>query len=71
MFTSLSQSMVQDPQRPVQSLASTCHSDLSMLLRKVVATQKARGVPALTMKNRAWFSCYAHHTDKETGALSG
>lgn len=34
-------------------------------------TEGKRGVPALTMKNRAWFSCDAHHTDKETGALSG
>ena len=44
MFTSLPQSMVKDPQRPIQSLASTCHSNLSVLLRKVVATQKAKEV---------------------------
>ena len=72
MFTSLPQSMVKDPQRPIQSLASTCHSNLSVLLRKVVATQKAKkACQPSPQKKRAWFSCYAHHTDKKTGALRG
>ena len=69
MFTSLPQSMVKDPQCPVGfhlSLKLICAAEKSG-----GRTEGKRGMSTLTTKKRAWFSCYAHHTDKETGALCG
>ena len=34
-------------------------------------TEGKKGVPTLTTKKKGLFSCYAHHTDKKTGALRG